>query len=44
MYVPFYFFSEILQIIPFGPEPQKLFSTSGCKRINAIVTTELNVV
>ncbi|XP_060864665.1 torsin-1A-like [Metopolophium dirhodum] len=33
--------SEILQIITFGPEPQKLFSSSGCKRIKALVTTEL---
>ncbi|KAL5241408.1 hypothetical protein ACI65C_008818 [Semiaphis heraclei] len=36
--------SEILQIITFGPEPQKLFSSSGCKRIKALVTTELNTI
>lgn len=36
------FCRNILQIIPFGPEPLKLFSISGCKRIKALVTTESN--
>ncbi|XP_022163448.1 torsin-1A-like [Myzus persicae] len=36
--------SEILRIITFGPEPHKLFSSSGCKRIKALVTTELNTI
>jgi len=35
------FFSEILRIITIDPEPQKLFSSSGCKRIKTLVTTEL---
>ncbi|XP_025409420.1 torsin-1A isoform X2 [Sipha flava] len=34
--------NKILQMIPFGPKPETLFSTSGCKRINALVTTHLN--
>lgn len=36
-----FFFSEILEIIPFGPEPEKLFSNGGCKRISALVATHL---
>jgi len=34
------FFSEILQMITFGPEPYNLFSNSGCKRINHFVTSQ----
>lgn len=39
--ISFTFFSEMLRIITFGPEPEKLFSSSGCKRIKALVTIEL---
>ncbi|XP_025207141.1 torsin-1A [Melanaphis sacchari] len=34
--------SEILQMIPFGPEPHNLFSSSGCKRINQFVASQSN--
>jgi len=30
--------NEILEVLSFGPEPQKLFSIGGCKRIKALVT------
>jgi len=35
------FFSDILRIVPFGPEPEKLFATSGCKRLNQWITSKL---
>ncbi|CAI6366835.1 unnamed protein product [Macrosiphum euphorbiae] len=33
--------SDILRIVPFGPEPKKLFATSGCKRLNQWITSKL---
>ncbi|XP_022173538.1 torsin-1A-like isoform X2 [Myzus persicae] len=33
--------SEILRIVAFGPEPEKLFATSGCKRIKQWVAAKL---
>lgn len=36
-----YFFSDILRIVTFGPEPKNLFATSGCKRLNAWITAKL---
>lgn len=34
--------SEILEMVSFGPEPENLFATSGCKRINQFVASQSN--
>lgn len=36
----YFFSSAILEMITFSPEPHKLFSTTGCKRIKNLVTSE----
>lgn len=32
-------YSEIMQVVTFGPKPENLFSNTGCKRLSQQVAT-----